>query len=64
MVSQAIEQATRIESKIVALRAERRDLQLQLRNALDHYRQLLDEDIEDERTTAMIRTLPRHRQAS
>lgn len=62
MVSQAIEQATRIESKLVELRAQRRDLQLQFRNAIDHYRQFLDDDIEDERTTAMIRTLPRHRQ--
>lgn len=62
MVSQAIEQATRIESKIVELRSQRRDLQLTLRNTLDHYRQLLDDDIDDERTTAIIRTLPRHRQ--
>lgn len=62
MVSQAIEQATRIESKIVELRSQRRDLQLKFRNTLDHYRQLLDDDVEDERTTAMIRTLPRQRQ--
>lgn len=62
MVSQAIEQATRIESKIVELRAHRRDLQLKFRTTLDHYHQIVDDDIEDERTTAMIRTLPRHRQ--
>lgn len=64
MVSQAIEQAQRIESKIVELRSQRRELQLKVRNTLDHYRNLLDDDVEDERTTAMIRTLPRQRQAS
>jgi cell division initiation protein len=61
MVMQAIEQAQRIEAKIVELRAQRRELQLKVRNTLDHYRQLVDEDIEDERTTAMIRTMPRQR---
>lgn len=64
MVTQAIEQAQRIEAKIVELRSQRRELQLKVRHTLDHYRQLVDEDIEDERTTAMIRTLPRQRQAS
>lgn len=62
MVSQAIEQANRIESKIVQLRSQRRQMQLQFKNALDHFAQLLEDDVEDERTTAMIRTLPRHRQ--
>ena len=64
MVSQAIEQANRIESKIVALRSHRRQLQLSFKNTLDHYGQLLEEDVDDEQTTAMIRTLPRQRQAS
>ncbi len=64
MINQAIEQANRIESKIGELRGLRRDLQLKLRNQLDVYRRLLDEDVEDERTTAMIRTLPRQRLAS
>ncbi len=64
MVSQAIEQANRIETRIVELRAMRRDLQVKLRNSLDLYRQLLDEDVEEERTTAIIRTMPRQRNAS
>ena len=64
MVTQAIEQAQRIEAKIVELRSQRRELQLKVRHTLDHYQQLVEEDIEDERTTAMIRTLPRQRQAS
>ena len=61
MVSQAIEQANRIEAKILELRGQRRELQLKFRNGLDFFRRVLDEDIEDERTTAMIRTLPRQR---
>ncbi len=64
MINQAIEQANRFESKIVELRGMRRDLQLKLKNHLDVYQRLLDEDVEDERTTAMIRTLPRQRPAS
>lgn len=62
MVSQAIEQANRIESKIVELRSQRRQMQLRFKNALDHFAQFLEDDVEDERTTAMIRTLPRQRQ--
>lgn len=62
MVSQAIEQANRIETKIVQLRSQRRQMQLQFKNALDHFAQHLEDDVEDERTTAMIRTLPRQRQ--
>ncbi len=62
MVSQAVEQANRMESKIVELRAMRRDLQLKLRNMLEMYRRALEEEMEDERTTAIIRTLPRRQQ--
>ncbi len=62
MVSQAIEQANRIESKIVELRTRRRELQGRFKNALDSYSRFLEDDVEDERTTAMIRTLPRQRQ--
>ena len=61
MVSQAIEQANRIEGKIVELRAQRRDLQLKMKNTVDFYQRLLEDDVEDERTTALIRTLPRQR---
>lgn len=64
MVSQAIEQANRVEGRIVELRTMRRDLQLKLRNSLEHYQRLLDEDIEDEQTTAIVRTLPRQRMTS
>ena len=62
IVNQAIEQANRVERKISELRSRRRDLQLKFRNTLDMYRELLEADVEDERTTALIRTLPRRQQ--
>jgi len=64
MVSQAIEQAQRVESKIRDLRTQRREMQLRLRHALEHYRQLLEDDVEDERTTAIVHTMPRPRPAA
>ncbi len=62
IVTQAIEQANRIESKINELRARRRDLQLRFRNTLDSFREMLESEVEDERSTAMIHTLPRRQQ--
>ena len=64
MINQAIEQANQIESKIVGLRTKRRVLQLKIKTTLDAYREALEEDVDDERTTAMIRTLPRQRSAA
>jgi cell division initiation protein len=64
IVSQAIEQANRIESKISELRTMRRDLQLKFRNTLDLFQRILEAEMEDERTTATIRTLPRKRKSS
>lgn len=61
IVTQAIEQATRIESKITELRTRRRELQLKFRNTLDLFHRILEAEMEDERTTATIRTMPRHR---
>ena len=61
IVSQSIEQATRIESKITELRTRRRELQLKFRNTLDLFHRILEAEMEDERTTATIRTLPRQR---
>jgi len=61
IVSQAIEQATRIESRITELRVRRRELQLKFRNTLDLFQRILEAEMEDERTTATIRTMPRQR---
>ena len=59
MVSQAIERANKIEAKITELRTLRRELQLKLRNSLDLFSRILAADMEDERSNAIIRTLPR-----
>lgn len=59
IVQQAVDQSTRIESKITELRATRRELQLKLRNTVDLFGQIVSADMEDERSTATIRTLPR-----
>lgn len=47
IVHQAIEQANRIESKIVELPAMRRDQQLKFRNSLDMFLQAFEADMED-----------------
>lgn len=62
IVRQAIEQANRIESKITELRTMRRDLQLKFRNSLDLFHRILEAEMEDERSMATVRTLPRKRQ--
>ena len=64
MIGQAIEQAQKIEAKILELRATRRDFQLKLRNTLDLYRRLLDDDAEEERSLATIHSITRQRQTS
>ena len=61
IVQQAIEQSTRFESKIVELRTARRELQLKFRNTLDLFQRILEAEMEDERNTATVLTLPRKR---
>jgi cell division initiation protein len=61
IVQQAIEQSTRIEGKIGELRAQRRELQLNFKNALDLFQRILEAEMEDERSTAPVLTLPRKR---
>ncbi|MEM7518326.1 MAG: DivIVA domain-containing protein [Planctomycetota bacterium] len=61
MVNQAIEQANRIENKITELRTVRRELHLKLKNSLDLYGRILDADVEDERSNAIVRTMPRRK---
>jgi cell division initiation protein len=60
MVQQAIEQSTRIESKIAEMRTMRRELQMKFRNTLDLFQRILEADLEEERT-ATVHTLPRKR---
>jgi cell division septum initiation protein DivIVA len=61
IVSQAIEQATHIETKITELRLARREVQLKFRNTLDLFDRILEADTEEESTTATVHTLPRAR---
>ncbi|MEM6792579.1 MAG: DivIVA domain-containing protein [Acidobacteriota bacterium] len=61
MVNQAIEQAGRIESKTTELRTMRRELHLKLRNSLELFGRILEADMEDERSTAIVRTLKRRK---
>ncbi len=64
IVSQAIEQANKIEGKISELRAMRRDLQLKFKNTLDLFQHILQAEMHDAENTAVIRTLPRKRKTS
>ena len=61
IVQQAIEQSTRFESKIAELRTARRELQLKFKNTLDLFQRILEAEMEDERNTATVLTLPRKR---
>lgn len=61
IVQQAIEQSTRIEAKIAELRTQRREVQLNFKNSLDLLQSVLESDMEDERSTASVFTLPRKR---
>ncbi len=59
MINQAIERANKIDGKISELRTARRDLQLKFKNSLDLFSRILEADVDDERSMAMIHTLPR-----
>ena len=61
IVQQAIEQSTRFEAKITDLRTARRELQLKFKNTLDLFERILQDEMEDERNTATVLTLPRKR---
>jgi cell division initiation protein len=61
MVQQAVEQSTRIESKIAEMRTMRRELQMKFRNTLDLFQRILEAELEEERATATVHTLPRKR---
>jgi cell division initiation protein len=61
IVQQAIEQSTRIEGRIAELRTSRREMQLRLKNTVDLFQRILEAEMEDERSTATVLTLPRKR---
>jgi cell division initiation protein len=61
IVQQAIDQSTRIESKIGELRMQRRELQLKFKNTLDYFQRSLEEEMDDEQNNATVHTLPRRK---
>lgn len=61
MVTQAIEQSTRIEGKMADLRTARRELQLRFKNTLELFQRILEAEMDDDRNTATVVTLPRKR---
>jgi cell division initiation protein len=63
IVQQALEQATRIESKINELRIQRREVQLKFKNTLDLFQSILEAEMAEERGPANVVTLSRKRQA-
>ena len=61
VVTQAVEQATKIEAKIMELRTSRREVQTRLKNTLELHSAILEADMQDDQSTATIHTLPRAR---
>jgi cell division initiation protein len=61
IVQLAIEQSSRIEAKIAEVRTLRRELQVKFKNNLDLFQRILEAEMEDERNTATVLTLPRKR---
>lgn len=59
IVQQAMEQATRIEGRVDALRLERRELLLKFKNTLELFGRAVEAETRDEEETAVVRTLPR-----
>lgn len=64
IVQQATEQAARIESRVDELRVRRRELLLRLRNTVDLFSELVEEETRDEEETAVVRTLPRKKRGA
>jgi cell division initiation protein len=61
IVGQAVEQATRFESRIAELRAARKEVQWKLKNTLELYGRILEADMQEEQSTATVHTMPRAR---
>lgn len=59
MVGQAAERAAEVESRIAELRMRRRELQLKFKSTLELFGQILEAEMEDERTAATVHTLTR-----
>lgn len=61
LVTQAMERAQEVENRIGELRTRRKELQIKLRGTLELFAQILEAEMEDERTTGNIQTLVRRK---
>ncbi len=59
IITQAMQRAQQVESKIAELRARRKELQIRLRGSLELFAQILEADSEDEKAMANVHTLLR-----
>lgn len=59
LVTQAMERAQEVENRISELRTRRKELQIRLRGTLELFAQILEAEMEDERTAATVHTLRR-----
>jgi cell division initiation protein len=60
-VHQAMERAQEIENRIHELRTRRKELQIKLKGTLELFTQILEAELEDERTTSNVQTLARRK---
>jgi cell division initiation protein len=56
LVSQAMERAQEIENRIHELRTRRKELQIKLRGTLELFAQILEVEMEEDRSTANVQT--------
>jgi cell division initiation protein len=61
LVTQAMERAQEVENRIHELRTRRKELQIKLRGTLELFAQILEAEMEDERTSGNIQTLVRRK---
>ncbi len=59
LITQAMERAREIESRIAELRTRRKELQIKLRGTLELFAQIVEADFEEERATASVHTIGR-----
>ena len=59
MVGQASERAADVENRIAELRMRRKELQLKFKGTLELFGQILEAEMEDERTAATVHTMAR-----
>jgi len=61
LVTQAMERAQEIENRIQELRTRRKELQIKLRGTLELFAQILEAEMEDDRTSSNVQTLTRRK---